>query len=616
MFRPHRARWFEIVVARDDAFVALEALAVSRCVEVQAPAASETGPLGASEAALAKYAALAERYQSYWPAAAARPLGIRTMERRAPAEAIGETMERLQAWAVQAEPLIERFQVAQMQLADLALMGQTLRALRSTRLDLAQLAQARNGVTACVVALPRTSETALSPEVLFYKAQAEQGDRLLLVLGPPAAISLISQAAIDAGGHHTRLPAWISASIEEDLAQLDERYTALDKRLRSLQAEIDALARAYDLAYLLGDVLRAAWCFEHGGDVAMGDASHGEVFARIRGWTVEPQQLAGAIERAGARAIVAFPPPPANLAPPMVLRNPWWARPFEFFTKLMGMPAATGADPSMLLAFAVPLLFGYMFGDVGQGLVLVIIGLSLGRRLRALRLLIPAGLAASIFGVLFGVVFCNEASIAPIWLAPLAQPLLVLVVPIAGGAFLLLLGMLVNLAEAIWQDEVHRWAQRELPILAIFLGLLLMIAMPGAWVLAGIGLAGSLIAGIRERSVHRGCLFNGLASLARAIGATLELLVNTLSFARVGAFALAHAGLASAVMALANAADSPFGRVAVIALGNVVILAIEGLVVSIQTTRLVLFEFFLRFFEKHGRAFRPLLPPPISIEET
>jgi hypothetical protein len=76
---------------------------------------------------------------------------------------------------------------------------------------------------------------------------------------------------------------------------------------------------------------------------------------------------------------------------------------------------------------------------------------------------------------------------------------------------------------------------------------------------------------------------------------------NTLSFARVGAFALAHAGLSSAVVALAHAAGGTFGFILVLVIGNVVILALEGLVVSVQTTRLVLFEFFARFFQAEGR---------------
>ncbi|MNC91552.1 V-type ATP synthase subunit I [compost metagenome] len=44
-------------------------------------------------------------------------------------------------------------------------------------------------------------------------------------------------------------------------------------------------------------------------------------------------------------------------------------------------------------------------------------------------------------------------------------------------------------------------------------------------------------------------------------------------------------------------------------LGNALVLALEGLVVGIQTTRLVLFEFFARFLRAEGRAFVPLVPP-------
>jgi V/A-type H+-transporting ATPase subunit I len=93
-------------------------------------------------------------------------------------------------------------------------------------------------------------------------------------------------------------------------------------------------------------------------------------------------------------------------------------------------------------------------------------------------------------------------------------------------------------------------------------------------------------------------------------------LINTLSFARVGAFALAHAGLASAVVALAEAAGHGIGFALILVLGNLLIVAIEGLIVSIQTTRLVLFEFFTRFFTPEGRPFRPLAPPPVTVKES
>ncbi len=86
----------------------------------------------------------------------------------------------------------------------------------------------------------------------------------------------------------------------------------------------------------------------------------------------------------------------------------------------------------------------------------------------------------------------------------------------------------------------------------------------------------------------------------------LQLIVNTLSFARVGAFALAHAGLSAAAVGIGAASGSRIGFAAALLIGNVFIMVLEGLVVGIQTTRLVLFEFFIRFLEAGGRPFQPL----------
>jgi V/A-type H+-transporting ATPase subunit I len=295
-----------------------------------------------------------------------------------------------------------------------------------------------------------------------------------------------------------------------------------------------------------------------------------------------------------------------------VLRNPWWARPFELFTKLVGMPAATGTDPSVLLAFVVPLMFGYMFGDVGQGLVLIAVGYALRNRLPVLRLLIPGGVAATAFGFVFGSVFCFEHVIDPLWLSPLEEPLPVLLVPIAGGAVLLAIGLLLGLAESVWQGRLTDWMREDLPVFAVYVGLLAGVLHPAGWALAAAGTLWSIAAG----ALHGRRLKAALAALGELLERALQILINTLSFARVGAFALAHAGLASAVVALSAAAGNVVVQAIVVVLGNALILAIEGLVVSIQTTRLVLFEFFARFFRAEGREFRPLAPPPVTIATT
>ena len=108
----------------------------------------------------------------------------------------------------------------------------------------------------------------------------------------------------------------------------------------------------------------------------------------------------------------------------------------------------------MLLAIAVPLMFGYMFGDVGQGLVIAAVGLCLRKRFPIARLFIAGGLAAAVFGVLFGSVFSVHHAFPALWIDPLDDPLSILLVPLAGGAALLAIGLALNALEAWWRGEL------------------------------------------------------------------------------------------------------------------------------------------------------------------
>jgi V/A-type H+-transporting ATPase subunit I len=259
----------------------------------------------------------------------------------------------------------------------------------------------------------------------------------------------------------------------------------------------------------------------------------------------------------------------------------------------------------------VPLLFGYMFGDVGQGLVLAALGFAMQKRMPVLRLLIPAGISAAVFGLLFGSIFSVEHLIHPLWLNPLEKPLVVLGVPLAAGVLLLTIGLALSALGAYWAGELREWLATEGGFVAVYLGILAAFFHSAGIAVAA---AGAVAVALGHAWVHRGP-GAGLKALAELLERTMQILINTLSFARVGAFALAHAGLSSAVVALAHATGSTVGFIVVLVIGNVVIIALEGLVVSIQTTRLILFEFFARFFQAEGREFRPLLPPPVALTE-
>jgi V/A-type H+-transporting ATPase subunit I len=283
---------------------------------------------------------------------------------------------------------------------------------------------------------------------------------------------------------------------------------------------------------------------------------------------------------------------------------PPWARPFQLFIGMLGTPDETEIDPSNLLPFIVPMLFGYMFPDVGHGLLLALVSALLYERWPQGRFLIHCGISAALFGVVFGEVFGVEGVLDPLWLKPMEHPLLVLAAPLVLGILLMLTGLVFNGVEAHWRGELRAWLARDAVLIALYGSALAGIFCTGClWVAAPAMLwffVGQLYTAKRDRIRHL------ISSLGQLLQGAFELLLNTLSFLRVGAFALGHAALSGAAVHLAEGVADPMFRWAFLVLAHLLIIAVEGLVVFVQTTRLVLFEFFIRFLRAEGRVFHPL----------
>ncbi|MFQ7787905.1 MAG: V-type ATPase 116kDa subunit family protein [Blautia massiliensis (ex Durand et al. 2017)] len=79
---------------------------------------------------------------------------------------------------------------------------------------------------------------------------------------------------------------------------------------------------------------------------------------------------------------------------------------------------------------------------------------------------------------------------------------------------------------------------------------------------------------------------------------------NTLSFVRIGAFAVSHAAMMEVVLMLAGAENGSPNWIVII-LGNLFVCAMEGLIVGIQVLRLEYYEMFSRFYKGSGRKFEP-----------
>lgn len=293
-------------------------------------------------------------------------------------------------------------------------------------------------------------------------------------------------------------------------------------------------------------------------------------------------------------------------------------------------------DPTLFAAVAYMVMFGMMFGDVGHGLAIVAIGL-VARRLHGERwrtihaaapFLIGAGLAATVFGLLYGEAFGPTGLVPTVWFRPLDDPERLLVAGLIVGCVLLA----VTFALAV----VNRW--REAGVggalynasgiagAALFVGVMLWIAGAAtstAWARdAGIAVfvVGILLT-LVGLIVTAGVSGSGLAEAAVEMFDTLlRLGSNIVSFARLAAFGLTHAVIAEVVWAgavsLWSAANpaGPVAAVALFAIGNVAAFALGALVGAIQALRLEYYEMFSRLFAGQGRPFAPWHIPTQRLE--
>lgn len=136
--------------------------------------------------------------------------------------------------------------------------------------------------------------------------------------------------------------------------------------------------------------------------------------------------------------------------PPTNLKNNKIIKPFETLVKMYGLPNYSELDPTLFVAITAFLLFGFMFGDVGHGLVIFIIGLIMNKKKKGLGPVFEAGgVASMIFGILYGSIFGKEDIIPAIFIRPMENIQTMLIYGIAIGVILILISMILNIRNGI-----------------------------------------------------------------------------------------------------------------------------------------------------------------------
>ena len=325
-----------------------------------------------------------------------------------------------------------------------------------------------------------------------------------------------------------------------------------------------------------------------------------------------------------------------EIAPPVKLKNNWFVRPFEMFVDMYGLPSYKGIDPTPYVAITYMLLFGIMFGDLGQGLVVALLGLIVQKKGIALGgVMSRIGLTSMVFGFLYGSVFGVETMLIPVHRALFGRDHLIevmepsatnflLIAAIAIGAVIIILSISLNVMLGFREKNLERavFSNNGLAGLVFYCAVIFAAVstlMLGKNVLTPVYVVPLLVVPLLlmffkeplgrllEKKEPFPDGFGGffVESFFEMFEVLLSFITNTMSFIRVGSFVLVHAGMMIVVFTLSGMVGG-VGSIIIAVVGNIFVMGIEGLIVGIQVLRLEFYEIFSRFFDSDGLPFQPV----------
>jgi V/A-type H+-transporting ATPase subunit I len=361
---------------------------------------------------------------------------------------------------------------------------------------------------------------------------------------------------------------------------------------------------------------------------------HGSFTAWL-GWTPTAQieQLNGTL--AGVDAAVVELQTPAWVEPPTLLSPVKLQDPFRPLVRSYGTSPYRDVDPTLFTLVSFVVMFGMMFGDVGHGLMLVLVALIIRRsrshRLAGVRqlwlIVLAAGISGAFFGLLYGEAFGPTGLVPTLWLDPLDEPIRLLVAALTVGAVLLAVSYVIGIVNRWRRGGIREalFAQFGVAGLLVFVGGLVVVA--GVYEsLAPVTVVGGAVAAVGLVLLALGLALDagrGAAAVTQAVvefvDAVIRLVSNLISFTRLAAFGLMHAAIGGIVFAGAAALwGGVAGSIAaalVFVGGNVLAFALEALVTGVQALRLEYYELYSRVFTGEGHPFSPWQMTVVQEEE-
>lgn len=425
------------------------------------------------------------------------------------------------------------------------------------------------------------------------------------------------------------------AALQAEIKKTDDALSECSRKLAKCLSDSaeDLVAAKEQLEQLSGnfDVRRLAACTK----------SKKETFYILCGWMSEKDAASFQKDIENDTNLFCFIEDDANNVlrqPPTKLKNPKIFRPFEMYVKMYGLPNYNEIDPTIIVGLTYAFIFGIMFADVGQGLCLLIGGALLYhyKKMDLAAIMSTCAVFSVIFGFLFGSFFGFENVIPALWLHPkeamttlpfIGSMNTVFVAAVAFGMFMILTGMVLHMINAARNHKLGEllFSQNSLAGFIFYgaLAVTLVLLFSGhkapavgvMVVMFGIPLLAIFLKEPLERMVEKkgnafpetgkGMFF--VQAFFELFDVLLSYFSNTISFVRVGAYAVSHAAMMEVVLMLGGATGGGGISWPVIVLGNIFVACLEALLVAIQVLRLEYYEMFSRFYEGDGKPFVPFL---------
>jgi V/A-type H+-transporting ATPase subunit I len=455
-------------------------------------------------------------------------------------------------------------------------------------------------------------------EVSIPSAEIVREDDMIAIFVPSDDHEGIEQQLIKAGFKTLDSPTG-EGIISDEMVALESEMQNLEGEIEALGHELEALNKRHGQWLVIAEEHFAAQSEKSSLPLKLALSKNAFV---LDGWV--PEKECGGLKTSLDGLNVDIQLEFSDDEPPVKLDNPPVVRPFEFFTKLYGIPKHRELDPSVLLFFGYPLFFGLMIGDLGYGFFYFLLGhflvtkyghsdelLQLGKIIRL------AGFSAFFFGtILFAEAFGFEIHLLNheyvLHKSDSADVGFMLLATGGIGLFYVTLGLVMGFYNALNMHDLKHAVQEKLSWIMILWGGLLFIP---PW-LFGNSLLGSRL-GLSDEIELWGGLAAFLVGLSLAVSAegivalveVPSVFVQVISYVRIAALGVADYGLAHAFNGMAF--DIGFSGISIIPallmllVGQLVVFTLGLIGSGINSLRLQYVECFPKFFVGGGTDYTP-----------